>query len=157
MRLATTFLALAVGLWAPAQAQAPASHDELLTAASLEKLKTITLSASKTSNLDAPVVKMLGIGKDGDQIAVKQFRAETTLGLYVLTIPVKPATDDVVFSFRDPSGVTYNYLSNSTRTLRAAMAADADGSRMLKNEDAEEGFRSVLKAWGLIAPRVKAP
>jgi hypothetical protein len=138
-------------------AQVAASPDQFLTAASLEKLKNVTLSSSKTSTLDAPVVKMLGIGKGGDAITVKQFKADTALGRYVLTIPVKPASDDVVFSFRDPSGVTYNYLSDSRRTLRAAMASDADGNRTLQNEEAQEGFRNVLKAWGMIAPRVKFP
>ena len=128
-----------------------------LTSASLEKLKNITLSASKTSTLDARVVKMLGMGKDGEAITVKQFKADTGVGLYVLTIPVKPASDDVVFSFRDPSGVTYNYLSDSKRILRAAMTSDADGDHPLTNEDADEGFLASLKAWELIVPRVKFP
>jgi hypothetical protein len=156
MKLAT-LLALALGVWAPVQAQTAAPAEELLTSASLEKLKSITLTASKSSTLDARVAQMLGMGKDGDSIAVKQFKADTALGLYVFTIPVKPATDDIVFSFRDPSGVTYNYLSDGKRTLRAAMASDADGNRILTNDEAEEGFRNSLKAWGLIAPRVKAP
>ena len=97
------------------------------------------------------------MGSDGEAVPVKQFRAETGLGLYVFTLPVKPANDDVVFTFRDLSGVTYNYLSDSKRTLRKAMASDAEGDRGLSNEEAAEGFRSILKAWGLIAPRVKFP
>ena len=138
-------------------AQAPAASPDVLTAAHLDRLKTITLSANKTANLEAPVVKMLGLGKEGDTIVVKQFKAETRIGLYVLTIPVKPATDAVVFSFRDPSGVTYNYLSDTTRILRAAMTSDADGNRTLSNDEAAEGFRNSLKAWDVIAGRVKFP
>ena len=75
----------------------------------------------------------------------------------MFTVPVKPASDDVVFSFRDLSGVTYNYLSDSSRVLRSAMSSDADGNRALKNEDAQAGFLDVLKQWGMIALRVKVP
>ena len=128
-----------------------------LSAQNLEKLRKIALSASKAGNLDAPVVKMLGLGKDGDAISVKQFRAETALGLYVFTIPVKPASEDVLFSFRDLSGVTCTYLSDSSRSLRAAMASDADGNRTLPKEEAVVGFQNSLKAWNGIAPRVKFP
>jgi len=139
------------------QAAATPPPEAGLSAQNLEKLRKIALSASKAGNLDAPVVKMLGLGKDGDAISVKQFRAETALGLYVFTIPVKPASDDVLFSFRDLSGVTCTYLSDSSRTLRAAMASDADGNRTLTKEDAAAGFQNSLKAWNGIAPRVKFP
>ena len=128
---------------------------EPLTSEALQKLKTITQGA-KAANLDAAVVKMLGIG-DGSDVSAKQFKAETALGLYVFTILVKPASDDIVFSFRDPAGVTYNYLSDGTRMLRKALVADADGTRILPNADAESGFQDSLKAWGIIARRVKTP
>ncbi len=136
-------------------ALARASAQELLTAEALQKLKSITQGA-RAANLDAPVVKTLGIGSGGE-VSAKQFKAETALGLYVFTIPVKPATDDVVFSFRDPAGVTYSYLSDSSRTLRKAMVADADGVRLIPNTEADTGFQDSLKAWGIIARRVKAP
>jgi hypothetical protein len=152
-----TCVALTLGLWAPVQAQTTAPPGELLAPASLEKLRNVTLSGSKTSALDASIATMLGVSKDGGAITVKQLEADTALGRYVLTIPVKPATEDILFSFREPSGVTYNYLSDSRRALRAAMVSDADGNRPLKNEDAEEGFRNTLKAWALIAPRVPKP
>ena len=143
-------------------AQAPpvnstAGPSDVLTPANLDRLKTITQSASKTSNLDAPVVKMLGLGKEGETVTVKQFRAETAIGLFVFTLPVKPASDNVVFSFRDLSGVTYSYLSDSTRTLKAAMASDADGNRMLTNEEAADGFRNSLIQWARIARTTKFP
>jgi hypothetical protein len=150
-------IAFVCGSLAPAPVQAQAAAAVLLTPASLDKLKNVTLSAPKTSTLDAPVAKALGIGKEGEPITVKQFRAELEVGLYVITIPVKPATDAMVFSFRDPSGVTYNYLSDGTLTLRAAMASDSDGIRSITTEEAAEGFRQTLKAWGTIAPRVKYP
>jgi hypothetical protein len=154
-----TILIAAIGMGGavPAQAQNAADPDTLLSPASLEKIRNVTLSGSKTSALDATVARTLGIGQGGESMTVKQFRAETAVGLYVFTIPVKPASADIIFSFRDLSGVTYSYLSDGTRTLRAAMASDADGNRVLKTEDAEEGFRSTLRAWGLIAPRVKFP
>jgi hypothetical protein len=138
------------------QAAAPPT-DAGLSAESLAKLRKVALSASKATNLDAPVVKMLGLGKDGDTISVKQLKADTANGRYVLTVPVKAGSDDVLFSFRDPSGVTFTYLSDSRRMLRAAMASDSDGNHPLTNDEAAEGFRSSLKAWGLIAPRVKNP
>ena len=146
----------------PAAAQtsppAPAAQGEVgLSAEMLEKLRRITASAARASNLETPVMKMLGLGKDGDTISVKQFRAETTIGLYVFTLPVKPASDYVLFSFRDLSGATYTYLSDSQRQLKAAMASDSDGNRILPNEDAAAGFRSILTAWGEIARRTKAP
>jgi hypothetical protein len=128
-----------------------------LSAEKLNRLRQIAASAPKASNLDLPVMNLLGLGKDGDLISVKQFKADTAIGLYVFTLPVKPASDDVLFSFRDLSGVTYTYLSDSTRMLRAAMASDADGNRMLSNAEAAEGFQKSLNAWGLIAPRVKFP
>ena len=139
------------------QAPAAPTSEPGLSAPNLEKLRKIALSASKAGNLDAPVVNMLGLGKDGEAISVKQFKAETALGLYVFTIPVKPASDDVLFSFRDLSGVTRTYLSDSSRTLRAAMASDADGNRTLTKEQATAGFQNSLKAWNGIAPRVKFP
>jgi len=149
-------LTISLGSVAAAPMQTAAPPDQLLTAAALEKLKAVTLGPNnKTSTLAAPVVKMLGIGKDGDTVTVKQFKAETAQGLYILTIPVNPASDDVIFSFRDPSGVTYNYLSDSSRTLHAAMASDADGNRTVKNAEAQEGFLAVLKDWGLIAPECR--
>jgi hypothetical protein len=128
---------------------------EPLTAEALQKLKNITQGA-KAANLDAPIVKTLGIG-DGGDVSAKQFKADTALGLYVFTIPVKPATDDIVFTFRDLAGVTYNYLSDSNRKLRKAMVADADGTRILPNDQADAGFQDSLKAWGIIARRVKVP
>ena len=150
-----TMLALLFVVLMPQAATPPAEAG--LSAQNLEKLRKIVLSASKAGNLDAPVVKMLGLAKEGDAISVKQFRAETALGLYVFTIPVKPASDDVLFSFRDLSGVTCTYLSDSSRTLRAAMASDADGNRTLTKEEAAAGFQNSLKAWNGIAPRVKFP
>ena len=150
-----TMLVLLFVVLMPQAATPPAEAG--LSAQNLEKLRRIALSASKASNLDAPVMKMLGLGKDGDAISVKQFRAETALGLYVFTIPVKPASDDVLFSFRDLSGVTCTYLSDSSRSLRATMASDADGNRTLPKEEAAAGFRNSLKAWNGIAPRVKFP
>src|SRR5258705_12612195 len=101
-------LTFAIGAVAPVPPQAVTPPDQLLTAASLEKLKKVTLSGSKTSALDAAVVKMLGMAKQGETITVKQFKADTARGLFVLTVPVKPASppsDDLVFSFRDLSGV----------------------------------------------------
>lgn len=139
------------------QTPAPATPAEPLSADALEKLRKITLSSNKATNLDPPVVKMLGLGRDGEAISVKQFRAETALGLYVLTIPVKPSADEVIFSFRDLSGTTFNYLSDSKRMLRAAMVADADGSRTIANDQAADGFRNQLTAWGIVARRVKFP
>jgi len=102
-------------------------------------------------------VRLLGLGKEGEAISVKQFKAETSMGRYIFTVPVKPALDDLLFSFRDPSGITYTYRSGADRTLKAAMVSDSDGNRQLTNEAATEGFRASLKAWNLIAPRVKAP
>jgi hypothetical protein len=131
------------------------SSQELLTADALQKLKNITQGA-KAANLDAAVVKALAIGSGGD-VSVKQFKAETALGLYVFTIPVKPATEDVIFSFRDPAGVTVNYLSDTSLTLRKVVVADADGVRAVPNAGAESGFQDSLKAWGIIARRVKVP
>jgi hypothetical protein len=142
----------------PASATAPATAPEAsLSAESFEKLRKVALSAARAGNLEVPVMKTLGLGKDGDTISVKQLRAETALGLYVFSVPVKPASDAVLLSFRDPSGVTYTYLSDSQRALRAAMESDADGNRALTKEEAAEGFKNSLKAWSLIAPRVKAP
>ena len=146
-----------------AQAPAAPTPEPGLSAPNLEKLRKITLSASKASNLDAPVARILGLVRDTDAhtgplgMSVKQFKAETALGLYVVTVPVKPGSDDVLFSFRDLSGVTYTYLSDSSRTLRAAMASDADGNRALTKEEAVDGFQNSLKAWNAIAPRVKFP
>jgi len=148
---------LAVLMATLAQQPSAAPAEPGLTAEHLAKLRKITMSASKASNLDPPVARMLGLAKDGGAISVKQFKAETALGLYIFTIPVKPASDDVLLSFRDLSGVTYTYLSDSTRTLRMAMASDADGNRLLTPEAAAEGFRNSLKAWDTIAQRVKFP
>jgi hypothetical protein len=133
----------------------PLRSQELLTVEALQKLKTITQGA-KAANLDPPVVKSLGIG-DGGEVSAKQFKADTAIGLYVFTILVKPASDDIVFTFRDLAGVTNNYLSDSNRKLRKAMVADADGTRIVPNDQAETGFQDSLKAWGIVARRVKAP
>lgn len=151
-----TILLMALISAAPAAAQNPPPATAL-SDQSFDKLRKITMSASKATNLDAPVVKTLALGKDGDAISVKQFKAETARGLYVFTVPVKPASDDVLFSFRDLSGTTYTYLSDSKRTLRAAMVSDADGNRPLTSDEALEGFRNSLTAWNIIAPRVKFP
>ena len=142
-------MALAGAVFVSVLAQEP------LTLEALQKLKSITQGA-KAADLDSPVVKILGIGAGG-AVSAKQFKAETAIGLYVFTMPVKPATDDVVFTFRDLAGVTYNYLSDSNRKLRRAMVTDLDGSRILSNEQAEAGFQDSLKAWGIIARRVKVP
>jgi hypothetical protein len=149
MRRGACFVLLVILALVRLQAQ------ELLTAEALQKLKNITQGA-KAANLDAPVVKTLGIG-DGGDVSSKQFKADTALGLYVFTIPVKPATDDIIFTFRDLAGVTYNYLSDSNRKLRKAMVADADGTRIVPNDQADAGFQDSLKAWGIIARRVKVP
>jgi hypothetical protein len=133
----------------------PLRSQELLAPDALQKLRTITQGA-KAADLDAPVVKTLGIG-DGNNVSAKQFKAETAIGLYVFTIVVKPATDDIVFTFRDLAGVTYNYLSDSSRKLRKAMVVDADGLRIVANDQAEAGFQDSLKAWGIVARRVKTP
>ena len=148
-------LALAMLLQQP-PAPSPAATPTL-TAEQLDKLRKITLTAPKVGNLDAAVVNLLALGKTGETIGVKQFKADTAVGTYVITIPVKPATDDVLFSFRELSGTTYTYLSNSSRTLRAAMVSDSDGNRPLSGDDAATGFQNTLKAWSLIAPRVKFP
>jgi hypothetical protein len=154
-----TLLVLALAILVPptatAQTATAGSATEPLTLEAFQKLKDITQGA-KAADLDAPVVKTLGIGAGGT-ISAKQFKAETAIGLYVFTIPVKPATDDVVFSFRNPAGVTYNYLSDSSRKLRSAMVTDAEGSRTIPAEQAEAGFQDSLRAWGIIARRVKTP
>ena len=139
-----------------AQTPSPAVPSEVLSAANFDKLKKLTVTASKTANLPAPVVALLGLGQNGTQVTVKQLEADTERGRYIFTVPVKPESEAVVFSFRDLSGVTYNYLSDSTLTLRAAMSSDVDGTRKLANEQAMEGYLASLKAWALIAPRVKA-
>jgi hypothetical protein len=140
---------------AAAQTATAASATEPLTLEAFQKLKDITQGA-KAADLDAPVVKILGVG-GGGTVSVKQLKADTAIGLYVFTVPVKPATDDVVFSFRNPAGVTYNYLSDSGRKLRLAMVTDSEGSRTIPAEQAEAGFQDSLRAWGIVARRVKVP
>jgi hypothetical protein len=126
-----------------------------LSVENLQKLRKIALTAPKATNLDAPVVKLLGVG--ADLVSVKQFKADTAVGRYVLTVPVKAGADDLLLSFRDPSGTTYTYLTDGTRVLRAAMVSDADGNRSLAADAAAAGFQDSLKAWNTIAPRVKLP
>src|SRR5262249_15265796 len=105
--------------------------------------------------LDAPVVKLLSIATD--LVSVKQFKADTPVGRYVFTVPVKAGADELLLSLRDMSGTTYTYLTDGTRTLRAAMVSDSDGNRSLPNDAAAAGFRDSLKAWNSFAPRVKLP
>ena len=154
-----SLLVLALAMLAPctmrAQTAPAAAATEPLTLEAFQKLKNITQGA-KPADLSPPIVKALGIG-GGGAVSAKQFKAETAIGLYVFTILVKPATDDVVFTFRDLAGVTYNYLSDSNRKLRVAMVTDSDGNRTLPNDQAEKGFQDSLRAWGIVARRVKVP
>lgn len=157
MRQVIVACALALLLPCAGRAQtAPAAPAaEPLTLEAFQKLKGITQGA-KPSDLDPSIVKALGIG-GGGAVSAKQFKADTAIGLYVFTILVKPATDDVVFTFRDLAGVTYNYLSDSTRTLRTAVVTDLDGTRALPSDEAGKGFQDSLRAWGIVARRVKVP
>lgn len=156
-RVTLVVFALAMLLPCMTQAQtAPAAPAaEPLTLEAFQKLKSITQGA-KPADLTPPIVKALGIG-GGSAVSAKQFKAETAIGLYVFTIVVKPATDDVVFTFRNLAGVTYNYLSDSNRKLRAALVTDLDGSRALPNDEADKGFQDSLRAWAIVARRVKVP
>ena len=138
----------------PGPDRAGRSAAETLTLEAFQKLKSITQGA-KPADLIPSIVAALGIG-DGGAVSAKQFRPTRPLA-YVLTIMVKPATDDVVFTFRDLAGVTYNYLSDSNRKLRKATVTDLDGTRPVPNDQADKGFQDSLKAWEIVARRVKLP
>jgi len=147
--------AVSVVLFALLGQAVAAPAEPALSPDNFQKLKKIALTAKDATNLDARVVKLLNLGSD--LVSVKQFKAETALGRYIFTVPVKASHDEVLLSFRDPSGTTYTYFTDATRILRSAMVSDADGNRAVSAEAASAGFQDSLKAWNAIAPRAPTP
>ena len=113
----------------------------------LNKLKRTALAAPEQTTISANIAKLLELG---DQILpAKALKGPD--GKQIISFCLNsPTSDDIVFFVKEP-GITYIYLSDSTRYVRRAGILDANGLHKVSETDlhtAEESFQTQsLEAW----------
>jgi hypothetical protein len=113
----------------------------------IHHLREFTLATSEETVLGGKAALLLGLVETNRSVPTKQVSVALTDEIRFFTVSIVPDSDDIILTVKRDLAVREMYLTNSKFLLRAAIV-HADGTpRLISNEQAADGFESLLMFW----------
>jgi len=135
----------------------------MMTAEELAKLRRIALAFTDfPMTLDPGLVELFDLGAANEAVHARQMAIDRSAGHCLITFPLTPGSDDVIFTVMLP-GITRLFLSSSSRTLRAALVLTSAGLQKIEKTDssawetATTFYQSQLGIWAEYARTAPEP
>jgi hypothetical protein len=119
----------------------PVLNDELLA-----RLIKFTRDLEGVGWVDARICKVMDLCDGSKDMPVKLSKGDSTDGDHFFALPSDPKSKDIVMAVKRGAYVE-TYLTDKTRTLRAASVLENGVARLITNEKAAEKFKAELTMW----------